>query len=154
MTAFDPVDSFTGEHAFLSNFHPSPIVVDGLLFPTVEHAFQAAKTTHPGWIEAIRAVRTPGQAKRLGRRAPLREDWEDVKIDVMEALLRLKFDNPDLRERLQATWPRGLVEGNHWNDRFWGVCRGRGQNHLGRLLTRIRDDHERASVNTQGGERP
>jgi ribA/ribD-fused uncharacterized protein len=134
------IDRFAGEYAFLSNFHPSPIKVDGLLFPTVEHAFQAAKTRHPGHIEAIRSVTTPGRAKRLGRQVPLRPDWEHVKIDVMEALLRKKFrPGTALREQLEATSPAELIEGNTWGDTFWGVCRGKGQNHLGELLMKIRD---------------
>ena len=144
------IEQFTGEHAFLSNFSPSPIKVDGLLFPTVEHAFQAAKTTNWKDHQAIRLASTPGRAKRLGRRAPIRKDWEEVKIDVMEQLLRLKFaPGSDLMLKLQATAPAELIEGNTWNDRFWGVCRGQGQNHLGRLLMLIRDD-PRATVNPTG----
>lgn len=136
-----PIDRFDGEHAFLSNFHESPIQVEGLWFNTVEHAFQAEKTLDPKEKAVIMIALTPGKAKRLGRRATLRPDWEQVKLQVMEDLLRLKFaPGTELHQRLLATSPAELIEGNHWNDRFWGVCKGTGQNHLGKLLMKIRDE--------------
>ena len=80
-----------------------------------------------------------GQAKRLGRRVELRSDWETVKIEIMRQVLKSKFThNPELREKLIATGNTELIEGNNWNDRFWGVCRGVGKNHLGKLLMEIR----------------
>ena len=80
-----------------------------------------------------------GQAKRLGKRVELRPDWEDVKIDIMRQVLKSKFtQNPELKAKLIATGDAELIEGNNWNDRFWGVCNGKGQNHLGRLLMELR----------------
>jgi N-glycosidase YbiA len=133
------VERFTGDHDFLSNFQPSPIEVDGILFPTVEHAFQAAKTFDPVEKQAVAAATTPGTAKRLGRKVQLRPDWKQVKVGIMEDLVRLKFTtHADLREQLLATGDAELVEGNNWNDRFWGVCRGNGQNQLGLILMKVR----------------
>ena len=135
------IDKFDGENAFLSNFHPSPIRVQGIWFPTVEHAFQAAKTLNPAERDEIARATTPGRAKRLGRRVTLRRDWESVKVGVMEDLLRRKFDGVGpLRQQLQDTSPAELIEGNTWGDTFWGVCKGRGQNQLGLLLMKIRDE--------------
>jgi predicted NAD-dependent protein-ADP-ribosyltransferase YbiA (DUF1768 family) len=56
----------------------------------------------------------------------------------METLLRQKFAHPELRAKLKETNDAELVEGNWWGDRFWGVCRGEGENHLGKLLMKIR----------------
>jgi hypothetical protein len=135
------IDRFTGDYDFLSNFHPSPIDVDGILYPTVEHAFQAAKTSIPEEKQALAETATPGSAKRLGRKVQLRSDWEQVKVGIMEELVRLKFTtHPDLREQLLATGDAELVEGNNWNDRFWGVCRGKGQNQLGKILMKVRSE--------------
>jgi len=135
------IDRFTGEYDFLSNFHPSPIEVNGILYPTVEHAFQAAKTSIPEERQALADTTTPGSAKRLGRKVQLRPDWEEVKVGIMEELVRLKFTtHPDLREQLLATGDAELVEGNNWNDRFWGVCRGQGRNELGKILTKVRSE--------------
>lgn len=131
------IDSFKGPYAFLSNFHPSLV---GGAYPTVEHAFQAAKTRDPEQRAKVATCATPAQAKRLGRKVTLRPDWEDVKLDVMEELLRQKFENPDLLTLLRATAPHELVEGNTWGDTYWGVCRGKGRNHLGKLLMKIRGD--------------
>ena len=77
------IDSFQGEYAFLSNFAASEIEFEGIVFPTVEHAFQAAKTLNITKRKEIAALPTPGQAKRAGRSVELRPDWEDIKIDVI-----------------------------------------------------------------------
>jgi ribA/ribD-fused uncharacterized protein len=133
------INSFNGKYRFLSNFHISPAVFEGQTFPSVEHGFQAAKTTDIGVRKTFNNSMTPGDSKRAGRKLPLRADWESVKFRVMEDLLRSKFslDNR-LAEQLIATGSEELVEGNTWNDRCWGVCNGAGQNNLGILLMKIR----------------
>lgn len=134
-----PIERFAGQHAFLSNFHPTTVALDGALYPTLEHAFQAAKTTDERQRQEIRDAPTPGQAKRLGRRVDLPGDWEARRVEVMRGLLVDKFTrHPDLASRLVATGTRRLVEGNTWGDRFWGVCDGQGHNQLGRLLMEVR----------------
>jgi ribA/ribD-fused uncharacterized protein len=132
------IENFVGEYRFLSNFAPSLITVDGLDYPTVEHAFQALKTENPTEREIVRAARTPGQAKKLGRRVTLRADWNTSRVGVMKMLLEKKFSNKVLRAELLATEDAELVEGNYWNDTFWGVCRCRGENNLGKLLMEVR----------------
>lgn len=134
------IDRFDGENHFMSNFHDSPIVLKGELFLTVEHAFAAAKTTDPVARKQIQLAKTPGIAKRLGRKVELREDWETVKVPVMEYLVKLKFNtHEDLARKLLATGNAYLEEGNHWGDKFWGVCDGEGKNNLGFILMRVRD---------------
>ncbi len=134
------VTQFTGEHRFLSNFWASPVAMQGIVYPTVEHAFQAAKSLDAGMRRHICDQRTPGDAKRAGRQLVLRSDWEVIKLDVMLQLLRAKFSDPYLGQRLLATGYMQLVEGNTWNDTYWGVCRGNGKNHLGRLLMQVRGE--------------
>lgn len=134
------IDNFHGEHRFLSNFWLIPIEYEGLVYPTVEHAFQAAKTTQVGFREAIRGATCPGDAKLMGRQITLRSDWEAIKLDVMYSLLCIKFDNSALRKQLLETEDATLIEGNTWNDVFWGVCNGNGHNHLGKLLMRLRGE--------------
>jgi len=131
---------FRDEYAFLSNFYWSEIEYEGVLFPTVEHAFQAAKTMDIDERRKISATPAPGSAKRLGRRVKLRSDWERIKVGLMRDLLRIKFSDPDLAARLLATGSADLIEGNNWNDTFWGVCRGRGRNMLGQLLMEVRGE--------------
>ena len=124
------IDSFQGEHAFLSNFAASEIEFEGIVFPTVEHAFQAAKTLNMTKRKEIAALPSPGHAKRAGRSVELRPDWEEIKIDVMLECVRKKFQIPEL-----------LVEGNWWKDTFWGMCEGRGQNNLGKILMKVREEN-------------
>lgn len=136
----EPITSFQGEHRFLSNFWPATVWFDGFTYSSVEHAYVAAKTLDQVARMTICQMSSPGQVKRFGRGLVLRPDWELVKLPVMEDLLKRKFAHADLRERLQLTAPRMLIEGNTWGDTFWGVCNGVGENHLGKLLMKIRDE--------------
>lgn len=134
------IDGFFGQYRFLSNFWHAQVVLYDVPYPTVEHAFQAAKSTDPEFQKRIREAPTPGEAKKLGRQAPIRPDWESVKIDFMRFLVWNKFStNEDLKAKLLATGEAELVEGNNWGDVFWGVCKGQGQNWLGRLLMETRE---------------
>ena len=132
------IDQFRGEFHWLSNFYSCPVPFEGLTFSNSEAAFQAAKSLD--MKERVKFVDlAAGQSKKLGRRVELRPDWEDVKIDIMRQVLKSKFtQNPELKAKLIATGDAELIEGNNWNDTFWGVCRGKGRNHLGKLLMEVR----------------
>lgn len=133
------IDNFRDKYAFLSNFYQTPIWVDGECYPSVEHAFQAAKTHNQGDKKAIREAYTASTAKKIGRSVTLRDDWEAVKDGVMFELLCAKFSSERwLADMLVETGSERLVEGNHWNDTYWGVCNGVGQNKLGELLMLVR----------------
>lgn len=134
------IDSFRGDFGFLSNFYEATIYVDGQRYASVEHAYQAFKTADPWSRKLIREAKTPGIAKKLGKSVKLRPDWESVKVDLMRDFVRKKFDNPFLAPLLLATDDAELIEGNTWNDTFWGVCRGQGQNWLGKILMEVRDE--------------
>jgi len=132
------IDRFRGEFDWLSNFFLCQVEFEGMNFSNVEAAFQAAKCLDMKERERFFGL-SGGQAKRLGRRVELRSDWEEVKIEIMRQVLKSKFtQNSELREKLIATGDTELIEGNNWNDRFWGVCRGVGKNHLGKLLMEVR----------------
>ena len=141
------IAEFQGEYRFLSNFYPATVVFEGITYPTAEHAYQSAKTTNMAERRRIAAVAAPADAKREGRAlSPQRPDWEQVKFDVMEKVVRDKFTrNADLREKLLATGDAYLEEGNTWNDRIWGVYQGQGENRLGKILMQVRDELRRAS---------
>lgn len=143
MSEREKIDRFVGDFAFLSNFFPSTITVDGVMFKTAEHAYQAQKAIIDKDVEIIASAATPGVAKTLGRKITIRSDWDSIKVDVMKLILREKFKNPILRELLLMTGDAELVEFNEWNDRFWGVCKGVGENRLGILLQEIREEIKR-----------
>lgn len=135
----DTVTAFRGEYAFLSNFHRSPMMYDGYLTETAEHAFQAAKSINPIHRQAISDATTPAMAKRLGRSVTLRPNWEEVKLGIMLDIVRTKFaSNPGLALMLDNTEDMYLEEGNTWGDTYWGTVRGMGDNHLGHILMRVR----------------
>lgn len=142
------IDRFDGMYWFLSNFYPTPIEYEGLVYPSSEHAFQAAKTlSEKERLRFMRFDTSPAWAKSQGRLLTLRPDWEIVKNDIMLSILRIKFADPGLRKMLLETGTALLTEGNNWHDTYWGVCNGRcryphkdpdGLNTLGKLLERVR----------------
>lgn len=134
------INSFSNRYNFLSNFYPVGIVFEGIRYPSVEHAYQAAKTLSEVDRITISHARYAGQAKSIGRRVKLRENWDEIRLDVMLTLLREKFKSPKLATRLLLTKDEELVEENYWNDTFWGVCKGVGENHLGKLLMQVREE--------------
>lgn len=147
LLAITPIDRFSGALRFLSNFFFVDIEWEGLSFLSTEAAYQAAKTTD---IELRKKFTSlgPSEAKKLGNEIELRPDWEEVRDGVMRELLEQKFAWTHLRELLNMTAPRALVEGNNWHDVYWGVCNGQckygphpayGENHLGLTLMEIRD---------------
>jgi len=139
------IDSFSGKYRFLSNFYLIPVIHEDIKYPSVEHAFQAAKTTN---IEFRKATFLDGKADRakiLGFRLTLREDWEQIKIQVMYDCVKSKFIiNKPLREMLLATGTAKLIEGNTWGDKFWGAVKENnkwvGGNYLGKILMKVRKE--------------
>lgn len=137
------ISSFRDEYFFLSNFYPVEIKLDGIVYPNAESAFQAQKTLNVEERRKFSMLKNPVQAKRLGRKVKLRDDWEEVKLDIMTEIVSQKFlQHPHLIEMLLQTGDEELVEGNKWGDRFWGVCKGKGENHLGKILMKIRDAYK------------
>lgn len=135
------IDRFTKEsgYDFLSNFYPSTVSYEGLLYSTVEHAYQASKTQDPSVREIIRKAKDPSAAKKLGQAIQTSPEWQDTKLAVMRALIHEKFQNPFLRPLLLATGEAELILNNKWNDKFWGICRGIGENWLGKILMEERN---------------
>ena len=136
----DQIDYFREEYYFLSNFYLSRLCFEGITYGSAEAAFQAQKLADPQ-ARAAFAQLSPDEAKRAGKTADLRPDWEDVKLDVMQKIVSAKFtQNPHLAQQLIETGDLPLIEGNTWHDVFWGVDlrTGEGENHLGKILMALR----------------
>ena len=135
------ITQFQGQYGFLSNFWPVPIKLGTIIYPSVEHAYQASKTNNAGIREQMQHL-TAGQVKRYARTLPLPSDWDEIKVGVMRELLIQKFTTDSFcRIELINTSPYILEEGNHWHDTFWGISPAGssiGQNNLGKLLMEIR----------------
>lgn len=136
------INGFNNEYDFLSNFYPSKVFYNGVMFENSEAAFQAQK-------EPSRAMEfsklLPNEAKRLGRRVNIRDDWETAKDEIMFDIVFYKFSaNKNLGERLKRTGDAHLVEGNYWHDNYWGDCHchkcknEEGKNVLGFILEKVR----------------
>jgi ribA/ribD-fused uncharacterized protein len=149
------IDTFKGKYSFLSNFYPSVFSDKNLMvWPTVEHAYQAYKCEKTdsifegGYLESrkqFQKLKTPQQAKKLGKTIKLRSDWDNVKLRIMEELVYNKFEQGYLlRDLLLKTNNITLIEGNFWHDNIWGNCYCEkckviiGQNYLGFILMRVR----------------
>lgn len=132
------IKEFRGKYYFLSNFSESKITINGITFLNGEAAFHSFKDLTR---QAEFSNLDPSSAKRKGRQVNLRYDWEDVKDEIMYNVVKAKFtQNEDLKNKLIATGEEYLEEGNTWNDTYWGVCRGKGKNILGKILMRVREE--------------
>lgn len=144
-----PIKEFDGYYEFLSNFYVCPVEFEGVIYKSSEHAFQAAKSLDPEVRKHIASRETCGHAKRAGKRIkPLRDDWDYIRDSIMEEIVRDKFTrHEDLKKKLLATGDKELIEGNHWNDKYWGVSLrdNKGQNKLGQILMKIRKEFRSAT---------
>ena len=130
---------FRNNYYFLSNMFPCTISYNGKTYKCVEAAFQAQKDLN----SSLNFTEVDGfTAKKYGRKVNLRKDWNSVRVAIMKEILIAKFtQNPELLFKLkEITEP--IIEENTWNDTFWGVCRGRGENHLGKLLEEVKFELE------------
>lgn len=152
------IRGFFEDYRFLSNFHLRNVVFENIMFSSVENAFQAAKTLDLTERKEFLPLK-PNEAKWKGRKVKIRADWEEIKDSIMEDLVRQKFSQGELKDKLLATGDEYLEETNWWDDRYWGFCMGdckrgphkpEGLNKLGHILMKIRKElHGREATETQ-----
>lgn len=136
----EAIREFIDAYAFLSNFYHSPVKYRNLIYLNAEAAFQAQKESCEKDKEQYTRM-NPAQAKLVGRNCNLRKDWEEIKEQTMYEIVKAKFtQNEALARLLLATGDAYLEEGNWWHDTTWGVCNGVGQNKLGKILMRVREE--------------
>lgn len=141
------ISEFQGNYRWLSNFWRCKIEIDGIVFESAEHAYQAHKPLSNRDMLWVAAAQSSGAAKRRGARVIIRPDWNNVKVDIMRKVVTAKFrQNKYLMKLLLETGNQQLVEGNTWGDRFWGKCDGVGQNWLGRILMDVRSEAKKVSA--------
>lgn len=134
------INGFFGEYRWLSNYGLCQIPYKGIIFPSTEHAYQAMKVDDKLVWEAFAAMPECKHSRRIGQFLKMREDWNTYRVQVMEEVCRIKFQIPLFKERLLETGDKELIENNWWNDRFWGKHDGDGENTLGKILMKIRDE--------------
>lgn len=137
------ITEFQNEYRWLSNFAPVEIDLNGVMFQSVEHAYMSAKSDDDDWKTfCSNPSNSAGDVKRKSRSILLKDDWDKIKISVMEECLRQKFSKEPYRTKLIETGDKYIQEGNRFNDRFWGVClrTNKGDNNLGKLIMKIRTE--------------
>jgi ribA/ribD-fused uncharacterized protein len=153
MDFFNKINKFDGIYSFLSNFYLIDILYEGIRYPSVENAYQSAKSYDPDYRYRV-SICTAGASKRLGKQIQVIDYWDVIKIGIMYYLLKQKFQNEKLREQILETKNLELIEGNNWHDNLWGDCQCdkckniKGKNILGILLMKVRDELN-ASINSE-----
>lgn len=134
---------FKNEHKWLSNFEPCEIELHGNIYQSVESAYQSEKSNNENW-KRFCLNNSSRDVKIASKKIKIRKNWNDVKLRIMENLLKQKFSKEPFKTLLLETGDENIVEGVYWNDLFWGVDLTRspniGENHLGRLIMKIRDN--------------
>lgn len=142
---------FRGNYYFLSNFFPVPVNYKGVWYPTSQHAYMSAKSDSKQWKQKCATVQNPGQIKRQSRKLKLVQNWDQIKLDVMREVISKKFNYPSenkqqsLCVKLLLETGEQIMQGNSWNDKFWGVDDRtlKGENHLGKILMERREQLRR-----------
>lgn len=141
----DAVFWFSGAFDPLNNWSANAVKIWGQTFPTAEHAYHYRKfsETAPEVANQILNSPSPWAAMQIERqnKDKRRADWQEAKVDIMTEIVRAKTNqNQDVRDCLQKTGSKGIVENSPW-DSFWGCgADGNGQNQMGRILMQIRDE--------------
>ena len=132
------ISYFKNENYFMSNFFEASVSYEGKVYRNAEAAYQAQKDP----ARAGEFIMLKGNdAKALGSKVTLRQDWEEIKVQVMYEVVEAKFtQNRNLMQKLIQTGNAELVHGNIHRDTFWGIYGGKGENMLGKILMEIRDE--------------
>jgi N-glycosidase YbiA len=136
------IRKFDKAYKWLSNFAPCTIVLNGITYPSVEHAYMSAKSDDVRWYLKCTDDRIkPGTIKKLSRGILLVSNWDSLKIEVMRECLNQKFSQEPYKTLLIETGDVFIQEGNFWGDTFWGVDleTGEGENNLGKLIMKVRE---------------
>lgn len=138
------IEKFEGEYSFLSNSYNNSICYKGVIYDNAESAYQSCKLKLK--FDRLQFRNLSGEGARvLGRKIPLREDWEEIKFTIMREIIENKFKyNPVLKIKLKETGEKKLIKTNYEHDNFWGNCKCSecegivGLNNLGKILMIVR----------------
>lgn len=142
------IDNFQGANAFLSMFYDQAIVFEGITYKNAEAAFQAQKTDNELLKKKFSRL-LPTEAIRRGNSIHLRDDWNQIKDDLLYQINLIKFSDEKLKQKLLDTNPQELINSNNFKDMEYGVFEGKGENKLGKVLMRIREELLNGRENTQ-----
>lgn len=142
-----PILGFKDKYSYLSNMYITEITfkhkfISGFIWAnSSEHIYQAYKAKYIEDFENVINASDPQEAKRLGRVIEIDKAFKKSKLQIMERIVRAKFSqNKTIKKLLLETGSKYIEETNDWDDIYWGVCKGVGQNNLGKILMKIREE--------------
>ncbi len=136
---------FSSPFDALNNWSAHAVEAYDRVFHTLEHAYHFKKFAdhHPHIANQIHTAPSPWAAMRIAKehRDKVRDDWHEIKVAVMEELVRKKLaQNADVADVLRKTGKRKIVENSPWDD-FWGAGPDDdGKNMVGVIWMKVRDD--------------
>lgn len=134
------IKNFVGDYEFLSNFFPARMEYEGLIYLNAESAFQAQKEKTKELRKKYQNM-NPMKAKELGETCDVREDWENIRDEVMYKIVKAKFSQQvSLRKKLVDTKDWELECNNEYGDIYWGLDNEHGLNKLGKILMQVRGE--------------
>jgi ribA/ribD-fused uncharacterized protein len=138
------IERMNGKYYLLSNFYPCPIEYEGLVYRSNEAAYQASKSTDPEVRESFTRVKNGGEARTAGQTIYLRQNWDQIKYEIMKDINRIKYSEPEMKGFLLGTGDQYIQEGNNHQDFYYGCClidgKWVGENNLGKILMEIREE--------------
>ena len=146
----DPITYFRGEHFYLSNFYPIVMEFEGLSYLCLESAYQANKIDDikfPG-VKIGYSILKGFESKSYAHKCKgyIRDGFFKERRQVMERLLRIKFETPELKQKLMDTGKCEIIESGTSKDKYWGMVDGVGSNHLGKLLMMLRKEYQNSHI--------
>jgi hypothetical protein len=142
------IKEFKGEFRWLSNFSEVPVILGGVKYPSVEHAYQSAKSEVESWKEFCAETPEAGKVKNASKGISVISTWKRINLEIMKDLLIQKYNQEPYKSKLIATGKEEIQEGNLWGDDFWGIDlkTGTGKNILGQMIMEIRDELKEKEV--------
>lgn len=134
---------------YFSGFSAHAVEVDGVVYPTLEHAYHCVRYRDPAIVEEIRATRSPEMSWEISQKHKAARDQltDEQKIELMTKLTRAKImQHASVREALVQTGDARIVKriiAGPPGDGFWDIADGQGRNEWGKIWMQLRNDIQR-----------
>lgn len=148
----NPINYFRGEYGWLSNFRKVDISINGITYSSIEHAWLSFRADDEEWKRLCSDEEYEAKhLKKISKHFPLPQTFMDNRDDIMKSLLIQKYTQEPFKTKLLETGKREIIEGNYWNDTYWGVDlkTGIGENNLGKYIMEIRTILQKLEKNQQ-----
>lgn len=106
------IKEFQGKYRWLSNFYPVEVILDSITYPSIENAYQSAKSNDNNWKRYCQYEENPSLVKKESRKIDLIDNWNYEKVIIMRSLIEQKFDKEPFMSLLIDTNDVYIIEGN------------------------------------------